>query len=290
MVHSQFLGLAIPALLLLCSQNCEASSELLDPTTLALGCPEPIRILVHGVPDTSAVWEPVINVLEESADDPFVNIALDLPGFGPEPRQGIETAEDYLEWLVETISDLLSSCEQQSKVDVVGHDWGGILVWGLVNHRPDLVSRWTVIAAPVYPGFRWYLLAVAWRTPILGEVTTAFMTQLVMTIALSILGVPLDWVVPNAGELDQRMKRSILSLYRSAPDSIGEQWFKPDQLETDSGLLLYARKDPFMSADEAVQFGEQIGVRSVKFRNLAHWLILEDPERIVEEILMTPEP
>ena len=86
-------------------------------------------VLVHGVPDTPHLWEPVRSHL--SRDDV---LAPALPGFvGDEPDGWDATKESYLAWLVAQVEAL------GEPVDLVGHDWGGILCVGVAGSRPDLV-------------------------------------------------------------------------------------------------------------------------------------------------------
>ena len=75
-------------------------------------------VLVHGVPDTTAVWDPLVDAL---ARDDVVRLAL--PGFATPVLEGFAaTKEEYADWVVaqlETIGE---------PVDLVGHDWGSLLV------------------------------------------------------------------------------------------------------------------------------------------------------------------
>ena len=83
-------------------------------------------VLVHGVPETAEVWDPLRGEL--ARDDV---VALRLPGFGcPWPDGFGATKEEYAAWLVAEVAAL------DGPVDLVGHDWGGGLVNRLVSTRP----------------------------------------------------------------------------------------------------------------------------------------------------------
>src|SRR5215470_12704982 len=95
-------------------------------------------VLVHGVPDTHRVWDKVIARLSRRDV-----VTLSLPGFGcPVPDGFPATKEAYVGWLLNELSRL------PQPIDVVGHDWGALLVVCSVlrhcesrGHRPPRVRR-----------------------------------------------------------------------------------------------------------------------------------------------------
>jgi pimeloyl-ACP methyl ester carboxylesterase len=94
-------------------------------------------VLVHGVPETPAVWEPLRAHLRR-ADV----AALELPGFGsPRPEGFAATKEAYVGWPAGELE------RADGPVDLVGHDWGGALVVRLVSTRPELVR--SAMATPL---------------------------------------------------------------------------------------------------------------------------------------------
>lgn len=96
-------------------------------------------LLLHGVPETGLCWRDVQPVL---ADGRRV-LAPDLPGLGGSSFPGPYDAGT----LAGELAALLAS-ETSGPVDVVGHDWGGILALALAARRPDLVRRLAVLNAP----------------------------------------------------------------------------------------------------------------------------------------------
>ncbi len=96
-------------------------------------------LLLHGVPQTAAVWRSLLPVL---AGDRVV-LAPDLKGLG-----GSEVAGPYdVPTLVRELA-ALALHEVDGGIDVVGHDWGGSLALALAAARPDLVRRLVVINGP----------------------------------------------------------------------------------------------------------------------------------------------
>lgn len=96
-------------------------------------------LLLHGVPQTAIAFRHLFPVL--AADR--VVIAPDLKGLG-----GSEVVGPYdVATLVRELVALVLH-EVDGPVDVVGHDWGGVLGLQLAEVRPDLVRRLVVINAP----------------------------------------------------------------------------------------------------------------------------------------------
>jgi len=99
----------------------------------------PPTLLLHGVPQTAAMWR---HLLPELATDRVV-IAPDLKGLG-----GSEVAGPYdIRTIVRELAALVVHVVD-GPVDVVGHDWGGSLALALAGARPELVRRLVVISAP----------------------------------------------------------------------------------------------------------------------------------------------
>ena len=108
-------------------------------------------LLLHGVPETSATWLPLMADLGKDR----VCLAPDLKGLGES-----EAKEPYD---IPTLAGELAALvlhEIDGPVDVVGHDWGGSLGLALAGARPDLVRRLVVVAAPYREidfGHAWYM-------------------------------------------------------------------------------------------------------------------------------------
>jgi pimeloyl-ACP methyl ester carboxylesterase len=117
-------------------------------------------VFVHGNPETSAVWGPLVEVLDR-ADV----ICLSPPGFGaPVPEDWGATVEEYRDWLTSELTAL------GTPVDLVGHDWGGAHVVNVAMTRPDLLHSWCTDVIGVYdPDYVWHDLAQVWQTPGEGE-------------------------------------------------------------------------------------------------------------------------
>ena len=98
-------------------------------------------LLLHGVPETSRMWRDVQPALAVGRRV----LAPDLPGLGGSAYDGPYDVPSLVAQLVALIEGELGA---GSSVDVVGHDWGGVLALGLAEARPDLVRRLCVANAP----------------------------------------------------------------------------------------------------------------------------------------------
>jgi pimeloyl-ACP methyl ester carboxylesterase len=230
------------------------------------------KVLVHGVPETSAVWEPLRAELGRSDIE-----AVRLPGFGaPLPAGFGATKEEYVTWLVTELERIGAD----GPVDLVGHDWGGGFVVRVVSIRPDLVRSWVTDAAAIgEPGFEWHDFAKIWQTP--GEGEDFFAQQLatdpeVSATVFEAFGVPLEQARTLVGWADEQMARCILTLYRSAVD-VGREWGPDFRAIPAPGLVLLPTEDPFLSADGARRAAERAGVDVVELSGIGHWWMLQDP-------------
>src|SRR5690349_5183380 len=115
-------------------------------------------IFVHGVPETSSVWQPLVDHLER--DDVEL---LGLPGFGsPLPDRFDPTMHTYAAWLA-------SELERYDQVDLVTHDWGAILALRVLADRPANVRSWVSDMGDLSADFQWHDTARTWQTPGDGE-------------------------------------------------------------------------------------------------------------------------
>ena len=105
----------------------------------------PTIVLIHGYPDTKALWDRVIPGLEER----FHVVAYDVRGAGASgaPRGAAAYGFEQLG------DDLLAVCDALApgaSVHLVGHDWGGIQGWEFATDSrfEGRLASFTAIAAP----------------------------------------------------------------------------------------------------------------------------------------------
>jgi pimeloyl-ACP methyl ester carboxylesterase len=230
-------------------------------------------VFVHGVPDTTAVWDAVVSRLQRKDV-----VRLALPGFAcPLPRGFGATKEEYVDWILAQLATL------SGPIDLVGHDWGGLLVTRVVSVQPTAVRSWVAGAAPLDREYVWHQAARAWQTPGMGEKVMAGLTAETLQAALVAAGVPAADAARAGGKVDATMKQCILNLYRSAVNA-GAEWEDDLRRVSAPGLVLWGEKDPYASVDFGARLAEKTRARFVPFAGGSHWWQLERPAEVAAEL------
>ena len=230
-------------------------------------------VLVHGNPETAAIWAPLRAQL--GRDDV---IALSPPGFGaPVADDFAATSDDYLAWLVGELERI------DGPVDLIGHDWGGGHVQRLAATRPDLIRSWcTDIAGCADPEYVWHDMAQVWQTPGAGEEAVAGMAALptdARTAAFVEIGMTEDAAQSCAAAVDDEMARCILALYRSAAQPKMTEWgAELAAAERRPGLVIIASEDHYTGGEVlARRSAERFGAHVAVLPGRGHWWMLQDP-------------
>jgi pimeloyl-ACP methyl ester carboxylesterase len=234
-------------------------------------------VLVHGNPETEAVWGPMLTELERIAERKMV--CLSPPGWGaPVPPDWGATVEEYRRWLVEELERI------GGPVDLVGHDWGGAHVLNVAMTRPDLLRSWCSDVLGCFdPDYEWHPLAQIWQTPGRGEEAVAALVANPTERLDDLAARGLDRAVAEemAAGWDATMARCILALYRDAAQPamarLGE---KLPAAAARPGLAVLATEDGNVGTERmkrraAMRAGAQVAV----LEGLNHWWMAEDPRR-----------
>jgi pimeloyl-ACP methyl ester carboxylesterase len=236
------------------------------------------KFFIHGVPDCPKIWAPLIQELGLSEDD---YTAPSLPGFESTPPKGFDRTKDaYVDYLIQKIEDVHTT---SGPVDIVGHDWGGLLTLRITGVRPDLVRTWAVVNAAYAPKRTGHRAAKTWAVPVLGELFMMAITPKRLRAMAIRANMPLEMVEISV-DLWKRghIKKSIIGLYRSANglNWIGSPWV--DTLETlpKPGLVLWGADDPFGPVEGGRYWAETYGFPFVQIDQAGHWVIAEKPEAI----------
>lgn len=100
-------------------------------------------ILLHGFPETSIMWQPLMDSLAERGHRV---LAFDQRGYSPGARPS-GTAYYHIDSLT---SDVLSVANQVGFdiFHLVGHDWGSAVGWKTVMDYPNRIHTWTAMSIP----------------------------------------------------------------------------------------------------------------------------------------------
>ncbi|MEV3925592.1 SDR family oxidoreductase [Actinomadura coerulea] len=103
----------------------------------------PTVLLVHGYPDTHAVWDETAARLAER----FHVVRYDVRGAGASSRPRGSRRYTF-EYLMADMEAVLDATAPERKVHLVGHDWGSIQSWEAVCTMPDRFASFTSISGP----------------------------------------------------------------------------------------------------------------------------------------------
>ena len=227
-------------------------------------------VLVHGVPDTHHVWDRMRSHLHR----PDV-LVPSLPGFGVPLPDGFNCSKEaYVAWLEGVLTGLVA--ETGEPVDLVGHDWGALLVQRVGSTRPDLVRSWASGDGPVDDEYVWHDAAQLFQTADVGEQVVAAMTAESMVAPLVEQGVPEAEAVAAAGRIDDTMRAAILALYRSAV-TVGAEWQPSVEANQRPALTIWGADDPYVGVRFAERQAERVGGPLVVFEGCGHWWPTKHP-------------
>jgi pimeloyl-ACP methyl ester carboxylesterase len=235
-------------------------------------------LLVHGNPDTALLWEQVVPHLEGYGEEV---VAVDLPGFAePAPDGFPATKEAYADWVIGELEALKA---RGGPVDLVGHDWGSLLVQRIASIRPDLLSSVAAGGAAVDVEYPWHDIAQIWQTP--GEGERYMAEELTDEVGVPYLvenGVPEEYARRNAW-LTPGNKDCILKLYRSAIE-IGREWQPELEQVTLPAMVVWGRDDPYVPLRWAERLAERMRAELVVLE-CGHWWPYERPRETAEALL-----
>ncbi|GAA4852908.1 alpha/beta hydrolase [Actinomycetospora corticicola] len=237
--------------------------------------PDTPLVLVHGNPESAAVWGPLIGELGR-ADA----IALSPPGFGvPAPHDFDGSTTAYRDWLASQLERF------RAPVDLVGHDWGGIHVAALAMSRPDLIRSWASDALGVFaPDYQWHPRAQVWQEEGPGEASVQeiwggdLQQRLAVTSALGMTGRMAERV---AAGMDPEMGRAVLTLLRSARQpAMADAGQLLGSASARPGLALIALDDVDRASGTVAQHewgARQAGAGTAHLDGVGHWWPEESP-------------
>lgn len=225
-------------------------------------------VLVHGVPDTTQLWDRVRSHLRRTD---IVTPAL--PGFAAPLPAGFDATKDaYASWLIEQVEAI------GEPVDIVGHDWGSLLVQRVVSLRPDLIRTWAAGSGSIDREYVWHDMAQAWQTPEVGEqVMEAMVGDTLIDALAGELG--RDQATILAANIDDTMKDCILKLYRSAASGFGE-WHDAVDAITRPGLVVWGANDPYVTSEFGERLAKRTGAALLMFPDSGHWWPVTKPAEV----------
>lgn len=235
------------------------------------------KVFVHGNPETTAVWGPLLDQLAEHGVTDTV--ALAPPGFGaPVPEGWDALPATYVSWLAAELEAIIGRGD--GPIDLVGHDWGAGHVVGLAAARPDLIRSFaTDCAGLVNPAYVWHDAAQQWQTEGVGEEAIGGMVGAPKADVAALyegLGMTPEVAVDLANALTPEMGDCVLRLYRGAvPPMLSDLADRLEAAESRPWLIIDAKDDPYVSTDLVPAVVERHGASTLELPGQSHWWMME---------------
>lgn len=230
-------------------------------------------VFINGVPDTPALWQPLIDALKLNAKD---YLAPALPGFVTPAPSGFSGSKDaYAEWLIGVLED---EYKISGPIDLVGHDWGALFCVRAASLRPDLIRSWVAINAVPSTDYQWHKVALYWQKPVIGDLMMLLTGKSEVKKRLMATGMPEAVAETESQNWGPSIKRSLLRLYRTAYGLA--DWSVGLEKLPRNGLVIWGLHDPFISVEFGERFCEENGFPLEVLEGSGHWTVCQRPKRV----------
>jgi pimeloyl-ACP methyl ester carboxylesterase len=240
-------------------------------------------LLVHGFPDTHALWRHQVAALNAAG---YRTIAPDLRGFGGSDRPA-DTAAYTPD---RSVADLLALLDRLGveRAHLVGHDWGSAVVQGMAMAAPERVAGLSLLSVGHLGG----LLSAGWEQRERSWYVLLF----------QLAGLAEEWLSrddfanlrvmlgehPDADEAVERMRQpgaltAALAVYRAGltPEVL---FGPPLPLPPLPGPVLgvWSSGDRFLTEQSMTGTEKHVDSdwRYERVENAGHWFPLDAPERV----------
>jgi len=242
-------------------------------------------ILLHGFPDASFGWDRQIRALAQAG---FYVIAPDQRGYNLSDKP--KGVQNYRVGLL--VADILALADALglSRFNLVGHDWGALISWSLVDGHPQRVKRLAILNVP-HPDVMNQFLKTNWRQrarswyafffqlPVLPEITLrAFNWHAVASsMCASLSAAELDryrtaWSQPGAMTAMLNWYRG---LFQRSPQQLSSRKI---QVPT---LMIWGKLDPYLMWQMApASIAICAEGRLEFFEDATHWVHQDRPQEV----------
>lgn len=268
------------------------SANGLEFRALEVGDPsaDPI-LLLHGFPEDATCWDSVAQRLGSAG---YRTVAPDLRGYSVGTRTGRQ--RDYaVTNLVEDVIGLVHSVG--GRPHVVGHDWGGSLLWTLRKKSPELLASATLISSPHPSALAWAMthsVEQPLKSWYVGAISLPALPEIFLRKSLAPFlrrsGLPAeraDYYQARANE--PGAATAMLAWYRQMlvdrmTSSADETPASRDAHDVRTAYL-WGTEDRFLGKTAAERTANRQDLDSAKFVRGGHWLPETNPDDVAEAIL-----
>ncbi len=236
-------------------------------------------LLVHGFPESSRMWEPLMAALSEAGRR---CVAPDLYCLGDSTDPGPATFERNLEALGALHEEL-----DLGRVAIIVHDWGGFIGLAWACEHPDLVSAMVISDTGFFSDGRWHGMAKAMRgdqgEALIGALDRDGFAGLLRVDGAEFSEEDVDayWQPFESG----RARQATLEFYRSMDfEKLAPYEGKLGDLGVPT-LLLWGAEDKFAPIGGAHRFAKRIpGAELVALEGVGHFVYDQERGATVAEV------
>jgi haloalkane dehalogenase len=240
----------------------------------------PPVLLVHGFPESSLMWAPVMEALAGAGRR---SVAPDLYCLGDSPDPGPATFERNLAALTELHREL-----GLGRVAVVVHDWGGFIGLAWACEPPAEVAALVISDTGFFADGRWHGMAEAIRgehgEELVGALEREGFAGLLRSDGAHFDEATVDayWRPFEAG----RGRQATVEFYRSMDmEKLAPYDGRLGELGIPT-LLLWGAEDKFAPIGGAKRFEREIpGAKLVAIEGAGHFVFDQEPERCAREVV-----
>ncbi len=244
----------------------------------------PAILMLHGFPETSAMWKPLI---DRAAGLGYRVVAFDQRGYSPGARP--TEVEDYI--LTEMVQDVVNVADAVGfeNFHLVGHDWGAVVGWLTTASHPERIRSWSALSIPhsgvFIQSMKEDLPAYidVFNIPVLADAIFTFNGLMLLESGnFSVLSEGDEYraVLSEPGAL-----RAAIHWYRALRPSIVAAGDIPLEIRPPT-LFIGGSQDPWSTRPERARQADLIkGPFTEMDLEAGHYLMDEQPEVVMEAIL-----
>jgi pimeloyl-ACP methyl ester carboxylesterase len=251
-------------------------------------------ILLHGFPEFWYGWKKQISLLAEAG---MRVIVPDQRGYNlSEKPKGINAYR--LDLLAKDVVNLMDSLGIQ-KVNLCGHDWGGVVAWAVAVLYPERIERLAVLDAPYPPAIMHNLIShpgqilkssyiLYFQLPMIPEILLKRhqwngLVESMRKTSRPGTFTPEDFTLYRTAWQQAGAMTSMLNWYRAFIQS--STILTNSMRITQPTLLLWGRKDFALGVDLAVASIKYCDQGKLEiFDQSGHWIQHEEPERVYKHL------
>lgn len=258
-------------------------------------------ILLHGFPEHWHSWRNQIHYL---AKDYHV-VAVDMRGYNLSDKP--KEIKDYrLELLANDVKEIIKELGYE-KANIIGHDWGGAVAWGVTCMYPEIVNKLIILNSPHPTGMvkamktslqllhSWYILF--FQLPAIPELSLSIKDYKAAAENLKKTAAYPEKAF-NKEDIERYIKSikvpgalsSMINYYRALLRyGIGVRIRK---IETPT-LIIWGERDIFLLKDVNKDIEKYVSDVKIEYiEDASHWVHRDQPEKVnkaIEEFLAKKE-